>query len=491
MPGTFDPASLPKRPGVYTRYESEAPEIILPAFGSVVAVPFTHNWGPVEEARLVTSYASFLDLYGDDYSPAQIAVRGAFLGEGMPGRLGAGAVLCYRMTGSAAAAASRTLQNTTPINAITLTAKYPGTRGDALRVTVQDYAADTTQTELILYYGTVEVERFRYADTNVTDLATQVNATSDWVTASGVTSGVALTPVSSVAFTTTAGNDGATLVAQDWTDMMTEMEVERFSLFAPHNLTDSAIVTALKTWLLNLNAQGRRVMAVVGGAVDETTSTAVTRSTSLNNENIVNVGIGSYYDDNHVDPTTGDATILSSAQLAPRIAGILAQKSDGASATYSRVGGLRIRTGPTEANISTAFDGGVLVLARDADPVAPVHLERSLTTYTTTSDATKPYLIFRNPKFVRTMHIFEEDLQAWQTDLIGPLPVNDKSRRSVCAEAKAMLNARVARGVIQADPTVMPSVSPPPSDNDEYIAIDYGIAFGRSAEQVLNTIRFS
>lgn len=490
MPGEFDPASLPDDPGVYTRYQAQSPEIILPSPGSVVCVPFTHDWGPMEEARLLTSWAAFLDLYGDSYTPGHIAVRNAFTGEGLEGRGGAGAVLAFRMGGSAAAKAQRVLQNTTPANAITLSALYEGTRGSNLRVTVQDYAADASKSELILYYGTVEVERYRFADADVTGLAAEINANSEWITASNVTSGVALTPVASQAFTSTAGNDGSTLVAQDWTDMMSKLEVERFSIFAPFDLTDSGILASLKTWALGLNQTGSRAMFVVGGATDESVATATTRATSLNDPNFVNVGVGSVYDDNLINPSTGEATVLSTSQLASRIAGVLAQKGDGASATNGRLAGIRIKNGPTTSQAKAAFDGGTLVLARDADSLAPTHIRKAVTTYTTKTDKNKPYLIFRNPKFVRTMHIFEEELEDWQKDLIGPTAVNDKTRRSVVAEAKAMLNARVARNVIQENPTVMPSTNPAPSDNDEFVAIDYGIAFGRSVEQVFNTIRF-
>src|SRR5690349_15542748 len=110
MPGSFDPASLPKRSGVYVRTQAEGQEIVLPSVGGIVCVPITHDWGPLKEATLCSSLADFQNKFGDSYTPGYVAVRNAFIGEGLPGRLGAGSVLVYRMGGSSAAAAGRALQ---------------------------------------------------------------------------------------------------------------------------------------------------------------------------------------------------------------------------------------------------------------------------------------------------------------------------------------------------------------------------------------------
>lgn len=488
MPGEFSKSARPKRPGAYVNFEATERRGVPPNIGAVVAVPIVHDWGPFKRNVLVGSLAEFQAIYGAATdTPGYMAVQQAFRGEGLSGRGGAGAVLVHRMGGSAAAKSARILTNTTPATALTLTAKYEGTRGDDLRVTVQDYAADSTKSELILYDGLVELERFLFTDADINGVRDQINLTSDWVTAVANINGVALTAVSSVAFT--GGNDGTTLISGDWTALMTALEPERFSVFAPFDLTDSSIIAALKTWAIGLNGGGKRFFLVVGGALDELITTAVTRSGTLNDEDIINVGVGSVLDAGLPD-ASGNPAVLSTSQLAPRIAGIVAQRGEAKSLTFARLADLTLRTGPTESGILAAFDGGVLVLSRDSHAVSPVRIEKGLTTYTTTTNTAKPYTVFRQPKYVRTMQGLQLELEQWSVEnVIGELPVNDKTRDAVIAFVRSRLQARESAGIVQTGWTLGVDNDPPSSDDDEFIAVLVGLKFGRPAEQVFFTIR--
>jgi hypothetical protein len=132
----------------------------------------------------------------------------------------------------------------------------------------------------------------------------------------------------------------------------------------------------------------------------------------------------------------------------------------------------------------------VVVLARDSNLESPVRIERGLTTYTATNDTQRPYLIYRNPKFLRTMHGIEWDFTRWAEDnVIGKLPVNDDSRAACIAEVSARLKIREKAAIIQPGWNVMVDPEPPPSDDDEFIALLISLRFARSAEQVFFTIR--
>jgi hypothetical protein len=428
VPGTFSKANRPKRPGAYFNFEGAAAAALPAATGATVAIPFTHDWGPFKVPVTVSGLPEFVATFGvSTQTPAYRAVRQAFQGEGVAGRAGAGSVVCYRFGGAAAAKALLTLTNTSSATpAIRLVAKYEGTYGNNLRVTTQDYVADATQNELVLFDGTVEIERYRYADTDIANLAAQINAASDWVDAVGpagggvgtVVTGTALTAVTSSSLT--GGNNGdAAITGADMTAMRTALEVERFGLFAYADLeglafsgtTSAAELAAHKAWAVGttavpgLNRKGKRFLSVFGGPLNETVSAAIT------------------------------ARVLSK----------------------DTAGGTRV--------------------------------EKSLTSYTTTTDSAVPYLIYRNPKFLLTMMSIETELTEWCRDhVIGLLPVNDKTRDAVAGELKARLERRVP-AVIQPNPTVGVDENPPPSDSDEFVALVYGIAFGRSIEQVFNTVR--
>jgi hypothetical protein len=499
MPGTFSKSARPKLPGAYTNFVAEAPIVVPAGIGSVVAIPFTHNWGPFKQFVRAQSLGEWESIFGGSRtSPGYIAVQQAFRGEGLPGRGGAGEVLCYRTGAAAAAKATKILQNTTPAAALTVTAVYEGARGNDLRLTVQDYAPDTvTRDELLVLDGTTVLERYNYPIINLADLAAQINGTgaylgqgSDWVTAAVTLDGVALAPIAATPMT--GGADGGTLAAGDWTALHTALEVERFSIYAPFDLTDTAVLASLKTWVAAQNAGGKRFTAVVGGALNEPVATAIGATAGaamFGDPNVVRVGVGSVSDAGLPD-AAGNPTVLSTSQLAPRVAGILAQRGEAESMTFGRLEGCTILVGPSLSDELAAFDGGVVVLGRDSHPDSPVRLGKGLTTFISKSDTTRPYLVYRNPKFVRTMQVFEMEITEYAEQMvIGQLPVNDNTREALVAEMTSRLRKREEATVIQPGWSATVDKDPPPTDDDEFIALLYGMKFGRSVEQVFNTIR--
>src|SRR5687767_9918588 len=142
MAGIFSKSSRPKRPGSYFNFVAAEQQPVLENTQGTVAIPFVHDWGPAEQVVECASFPEFLakfggaSVFGSPYSRGYKAVRQAFQGEGLPGRGGASRVLAYRMTGSSGAAATRNLSNGT-VTALPLVARYPGSFGNRLRVTVQ------------------------------------------------------------------------------------------------------------------------------------------------------------------------------------------------------------------------------------------------------------------------------------------------------------------------------------------------------------------
>lgn len=495
MPGVFSKTNPPQRPGAYFNFVAAPSEGIPQAQGVVVAIGFIHDWGPYKTAVESRNFSEWQAIFGTSTNtPGYKAVRQLFQGEGAGGRGGAGTVISYRYGGSTAAKATLNVANTagSPVaNALALSARYEGDYGESLRITTQDYAADTALDELIIYLGTVEVERYQYANTNVNSLRDQINADSSWVSAVANATGTALAYVTTQALT--GGDNGAAPSAADFSALLAGLDPQRFGAFVIDDISATAwsggasassILTAWKTWaadpVTGLNSKGKRFMSVVGGALNETVSTANTRSDSLNDPNFINLGVGSVTDD-----TLG---ALSTSQLAARAAGIYANRADLKSMTFARLGGVTLVNGPTESQVVTAFDHGTMVLSRD-NATPPVRIERGLTTYTTTSDTNRPVTIYRSPKYVRTMHSIEMEFTEWaEQNIIGQVAVNDTTRTQVIGELQARLRAREDAGILQPGSIAVIDPDPPVTDQDEFIAIRYGIKFGRSVEQLWNTV---
>jgi len=489
MGGIFSKSNRPALPGAYFNFQNQAVQAIPATPGTAVAIPFTHDWGPFKTVVRVSSFAEFQSVFGaSDNTDGYRAVRQAFEGEGFDGRGGAGEVVCYRLGGSAAAKSSITLNNTSAAAAITLTARYEGTRGNDLRVTTQDFAGDSTKNELILLDGTTLIERYRYSDADITALAADINQNSDWITASGVTSGTALATVSGQALT--GGNNGTTVTSGDWTDGLEAFGVHQFAVFCAYKLTDSGIRASIASWVDSENVKGKRFLAVFGGALNEDLTDARLRSSALGSPNILNVGIGSVTDGTlGVDQTE---LTLSTSEFAARVAGALAARGEFQSLTHARFSGVELTSGATLSELEAAFDAGIVALGRDSHPVAPVHVKTGLTTWTRSdaaADPTKPYLIYRQPKFVRTIHGIETDLTRWaEENIIGRRVINEQTREAVVAEVKGQLLTRETSGVIQQGWTVGIDQNPPPTDDDEFIALTISASFARALEQVYFTV---
>ena len=486
MAGTFSKANRPARPGAYFNFQAQAVEPQLGSTVGTVAIPFRHTWGPAEEVVELNNFGEFLAIYGrggdiDTFTEGYKAVHDAFRGEGFGGRQGAGTVLAYRMVGSAAAKATRTIQNTTPATGLTLSARYEGTIGNNLKAQVVANANDSgTYNDLVIFDGTVEIERWRHVKASITALAATLNEKSNWVTAVANVGNVAL-GVMADPTDFGSGNNGDTLLAADYTAFMAAVEPHRFSLFAPADLTDDTILASLLAWSQSLNTGGKRFMSVVGGAASEAMDDAVERSEDLADPQFVNLGGGLY-----TDAVFGDR---STAQLAPRVAGILAAAGETQSITFKRLAGLSIKTGMGEADILSALESGVVTIARDSHPEAPTRLEKGLTTFIDEDDVNRPLEIYGSPKFVRTMSAIEMELTEFaEVNVIGRLPVNDSTREYLIGQMAARLEQREIAGVIQPGWTVAIDQDPPPSDDDEFIALVYSIGFGRSLEQVFNTV---
>jgi len=490
MPGSFSKEARPVRPGAYFNWEAEPVTTIAPNIGSVVCVPITHDWGPDEQLIACNSLGDFQTKFGPSRTtPGYAAVMQCFKGEGVPQRGGAGQVLVYRMTGASVKPGTVDVAGTGGTS-ITLTAKYPGTYSNNLGVRVRVNSTDLTKADLLITLNGTIIESHTWASNDIAGFVALINQQSKWVTATAGTGTAVDTSTPATIQPFGGGDDGSTLVAADWTDMLDAVSNARFSLFAPFDLTDSAIMTTLQAWCANLNSVGKRFMLVVGGAAADTAQTAIDRSTSLSGlpgngggENIVNVGVGTLVDD--------ELGTLSTSQLAPRIAGILAARGETMSLTFARLAGTTPGVLPSDNDVSLCFDGGVVVFGQDSNALSPVRVEKGLTTYTGGDDS-KPYLIYRNPKFVRTMQGIELDITDWSTSAaIGTLQVNDATRALIVGYGHQVMEQRAGLGVIQDGYSVAVDPVPPPSDDDEFVAVVYGIAFGRSVEQIYNTVYLS
>lgn len=478
----------PDIPGTLITFKGQALPHIVPQAGQTVAVPIIHDWGPLgselAETEVQDSFAAFVERYGDSATPGRTAVAGAFAGQSLPNSNGAGGVIPYRMATAAAARATRSLQNTAgaPVAGFRVDALWLGVRGNLISY---DHGSDpddaTNNNRLRVRFKGAVVETFTYPKTQLDQLASAL-ASSAWVRGTVLVAGVALEVVASPVLLT-GGNDGSSLTAAEWLGMLDGLEYQPFTILAPYDLTDGAIQASLLSWVRQQADENRPCVLVVGGAAGETVTTAATRSTALADPHVVNLGIGTYKDDLF-------GATLSTSQLAPRIAGVLAARGITKALTGAKLGGLHVvgTTGATTDKAKAAIKAGVTTFVRSTSADADLRIAQGLTTFTDKTDVDHPFDVFSDPRLVRIMDFFVRGMKEWGDDnVIGNVPVNDDTRASVRGEALKRIDELLELGLIltKAQGAVADPYVTTPATTDDTVPFLFGWQFARTANFVL------
>lgn len=436
----------PANPGTYIQYVSERTQRPAAAVAATVGIPVVHDWGPLgsEEGPVrLNDFSEWEAQFGDSASDARDAVLGAFMGPGIDAVPGCGSVIVYRMGATGVLRATKNLSNTTPVVAIRIDAKYAGTRGNNLALTVDADPLNVANQRLRVLYNGVTAETYLFTSGVASNLAATINASSNLIKAIGpYVDGVALAAVTNQALTT--GNSGTGITNGDYLNALSAFEFEPFSVFAPANITDSTMQASIATWVATMANDQRPVVAVMGGPSVETLAEAITRTALVRSEHIVSVGAGAFHDDYL-------GKDVSTAQLAPRIAGALAGLGEERSLTFTRFGGLRLLGA---ASISTdqlddAAAAGITCFRRTSSADAELRISRGVTTYISSADPAKDPAIFGDPRLVRVADLFIRRLREWGDDnIVGQTVVSDSTKAAVRSRGDGEINSLMERGLI-------------------------------------------
>lgn len=482
--------AAPIIPQTRIRFVGEQRAQVPASIGETVAIMLTHDWGPLHtelaKPEVLADYPAWINRYGDGATAGRTAVAGAFTGLGLRGAGGAGGVIPIRM-GTNTVRASLTLNNTagTPAAAIKLEALWAGTRGNDFSVQIDADPSDATRDRLRLKYKGAVIETYLYTKTDITSLAAAITARAT----GNIRVGASPTVVTGTSLALTAGtslaggSNGDALIAADYLSALDALEFQPFSLLTAANLTDGATQASVLAWVQAQEAANRPVMWTVGGLAGETLDTAITRSTNLADPHVVNLGVGTYHDD-LLNET------LSTAQLAPRIAGVLAARGQTKALTGAELGGLHVigTTGASIADAETAIQRGVTALIRTDSDEADLRVAKGLTTFTSDVDTARPRKIFSEPRFLRIMDIFIRTMKRYgDREIVGGVPVNQDSRDAVTAEGKRLIGELLRLGLIltkaqgaDADPFFRMPVT-----TDDTMPFEFGWQFAYTANFLL------
>lgn len=372
------------RPGVYIRFRSNSGMGLTVGSRGTVAICEPLSWGPVAQVMEIEAGEDMTPYTGYDMT----APQNRFLNEIFKGTNRTAApnrVLLYRPTATSSAQASAT------ISPLTVTARYPGSRGNDISVVI----TELTEPENTFTVATVVDGEIVDQQTAETVEELTVN---EWVTFSGTG---ALTANTGMALT--GGEDG-TVQSAAYSAFLAAIEPYPFDVLI-YDGNDSTVQGAFEGFIERIaNDSGVYAQLVAAGL------------TNPDSRFVVNVNSG---------VTLEDGTALTPQQVTWWAGGALAGARYNESLTYAQYpGAVDVSPKRTNSDYEQALSSGEFVLFADNGVVKVEQDINSLVTYTT--DISKPY---HKNRVIRLLNTIANDIYRQFSDgYIGVVNNNEAGR---------------------------------------------------------------
>ncbi|GAA0137748.1 phage tail sheath family protein [Paenibacillus sp. YSY-4.3] len=438
--GNWNLTSQPVLPGLFMNFVSAAGSAIAPGARGVVVAPVKAHWGPIGQFVEVTSENAIKELFSADESGGATAYTTLFLS--LLG--GAKKLLAYRIADSSAVPAELVLKNSgsSAVDALKLSAKYSGERGNAFKVTVQPSLAVPDVKELKLYEGNALLRTITLGSGDVDAAFTAINedAGNKWIVAEKLSGGGVLADVSGLALE--GGASGISGITNaDYIAATEAFETQDFHVLTLDGTTDAALRTSLVAWIKRVRSEGKGIMAALGGTFAEDTGAdavnkAIARSIAADFEGVVNVGTGAVL----------NGKSYSSGQVASWVAGLIAGQALKESTTYAASPFEDVTRRWTRSEQEQAVQNGVFLLVHDGRRVKVLRGVNSLITLQQGQN--------RGWKKIRKIRVIDQinaDLQRQAEDhYIGKVNNTVEGRQALISAGQQYLQALAAESVIEA-----------------------------------------
>ena len=375
-------------------------------------MPVKANWGEIGKVIEVNSFADLVEIFGKDvtYSAYKLG-RLAFLGK--PEKL-----LLYRVADESAAYGTVSLQNAESSDAITLKTKYKSSRN--FNITIAANIVDDAAIDIILYEGTIELNRVEQVENNLDKIVEAINLNFEEIVATKASNATGkLATVTNVRFA--GGNDGCSgITVEHYTKAMRELSKYNIDGFTLDGVADRSIQTALKEWAQELKENGSDVLVFVGG--DSTIAEANSASQSFDDSNITNVGTGCTY----------QGVNYTAAEVAVYVAALTLGLTIKESLCYRKTIFDDVTTKLERKEMKQALAKGTLVLIKEDDDVIILDDKNTYTSYTETKNE-----VFGEIRGQRFVNIVNQDTLVKNKDFIGNITDSEDDKITlICALKK-------------------------------------------------------
>ncbi len=401
------------RPGVTMELKAKAKERVLPKSG-VVLVPYQSEWG---EADTIVSMIGYEERYAETLSLVDTIELAA---EGGPTIKG------YRITNGNAVAAKYT-----QAGSVEISAKYPGTYGNGLKIVILASTAEPGKKEFQIKDATGILEKFSFSTTD--ELITKTNQ-SMYVRAKKL-GDTAIVDASETALA--GGLTGtAALGTADATKLFNAISGADFdALYLPFD--DPAIIASAKQFMADRRKFNKKLSTLVigGKEVDDIDMSKHTeRSVAQNARYVVN---------NAISGEHNNGKTYNTLQWAAWVAGMIAATPADQSLTAIVVPLKKAKKDWGYTEILNALSTGTLIATRDGDVYI---IESAVNTLSTIGpDEREDYGKIR---VSMTLDQIVNDITAVGKKYKGKLDNNDIGGATYVGGVKAYMEIREEQGAI-------------------------------------------
>lgn len=418
------------RPGTYFRYENGGGSVVGGATAHSVAIPIQADWGPVDAVTVHDSASSVIATYGSKNTVD--AALALFAG-------GATKVYCVRLDkatnnseGTAAAKATLEIKDDST-TAVTITAKYPGTKEIKVQTRIK---VEGVSKEIVIYDGTTKVEAFSFAigDNEVANLVAAVSASAYITAAAGTGTTVPIQDVTAL-----AGGANPKITTESYSEAFVKLETYTFTHIALDCVT-AAVQALLQTWLDRVYEEGKLCIAVLGGKnYGATFSEKAAAATAFDDEKIIYSGIWG---------RDAEGNIVDDYKMAAYVAGAIAGTPSNESIVHNVVPGIVSINPHTNTEYEQAIKSGLLLASYS--PSGAVWFDSAINTLNTL--AANQDAGWKKIRRVTTRF----EMIRREDEALAPLKLNGTSDDVAIAiqTAQGVLNAMISENKLKPGATV-------------------------------------
>lgn len=433
------------RPGVYIRFKSGTGLGLTVGDRGVVAICEPMSWGPVGQVMTVDNGADTTPYCGYPITePGAMFLREIFKGTNRTSA--PRQVLLYRPSATSSSKASA------EISPLTVTALYPGVRGNSITVIVTE-DADNEDNFTVSTVVDGEIVDSQQANT------VQELTANAWVTFSGTGALAANTGTA-----LTGGADG-TVEATAYSTFLSVIEPYDFDILI-YDGTDSTVLTAMQSFVKRLADENGQYCQLVAAGMTNPDSRFVI--------------------DNETGVTLSDGTELTKQQVCWWLGGAQAGAQYNQSLTYAAYpDAVTVSPVLTNSQAVAAINAGQFTLFAE-DNVVKVETDiNSLVTYT--QDIGK---VYRKNRVIRLCNSIANDIyKQFSGNFIGVVDNDDAGRMqfrmAIVGYMTTLQNARAIQNFTAEDVEVLPG------DDVDSIVVNVAIQAVDSVEKIYMTVTVS